>query len=211
MKYKVNEIFYSVQGEGLYTGQPMVFVRLAKCNLACPWCDTEFEKYVEMDEDEIAIAADEVQGMHHPKIVCFTGGEPTLQLNETLIEAFLNRGWRLHAETNGIKPIFEFLRFDCVTISPKTRLSETLRREWRALLSSADPTTQFVLKIVCDHGEQFDVDKAIDDWDTLPFNSRYLQPLMKEGETNEEEVTMRVLRDPRYRISLQTQKILRVR
>ena len=83
MVYRVNEIFYSLQGEGYHTGQAAVFVRLSGCNLRCPFCDTDFSTYTEMTADEIAA---EVQRLApDPQVlIILTGGEPSLQADETL-------------------------------------------------------------------------------------------------------------------------------
>ena len=78
---RINEIFYSLQGEGHFTGRPAIFIRLAGCNLRCPFCDTDFTSYTEMAVADIlkAIAS------YPARFVVLTGGEPSLQLN------FLNK------------------------------------------------------------------------------------------------------------------------
>ena len=78
---KINEIFYSIRGEGYHTGTPAVFVRFSGCNLRCPFCDTDFHDYKEMTEDEIV-----AEVCKYPATLCvITGGEPSLQLTETLV------------------------------------------------------------------------------------------------------------------------------
>ena len=79
---QINEIFYSIEGEGLRVGQPTTFVRLFKCNLRCFFCDTEFDSYTEMDLDEIV----EEVARHPAQWVCFTGGEPLGQNIEPLAQ-----------------------------------------------------------------------------------------------------------------------------
>lgn len=120
-KFKVNEIFYSIQAEGRNAGRPAVFVRFAGCNLRCPFCDTDHEPYREMTAQEIE---DEVKSLHEGAkclpIIVFTGGEPTLQLNE---ENELLKGYYRAMETNGIIRAPSWI--DWVTISPKTKLSAT--------------------------------------------------------------------------------------
>ncbi len=81
---RINEIFYSIQGEGRYTGCPAVFVRFSGCNLQCPFCDTDFKAHKEMTEDEICAYVNRIKG--ECKHVIFTGGEPTLQLTHSLCE-----------------------------------------------------------------------------------------------------------------------------
>ena len=114
---QINEIFYSIEGEGLRVGQPTTFVRLARCNLRCAFCDTEFDSYVEMGLEEIA---NEVQ--RHPATwVCFTGGEPLGQNIAPLARRLVKAGHRLHIETNGVVAPDPHL-FDLIehwTVSPK--------------------------------------------------------------------------------------------
>lgn len=131
---RVNEIFYSLQGEGHHTGRAAVFVRLAGCNLACPFCDTDFSDFREMTEEEIlqvirqllpsvpspvspsaapSVAASQRQ---RPMIV-LTGGEPTLQDTVHLIDLLHQEGFFVAMETNGTHPLPHNL--DWSTVSPK--------------------------------------------------------------------------------------------
>jgi len=113
--YKVHEIFYSLQGEGHWMGTPMIFVRFFGCNLTCKWCDTPQVNYREMTAREIH---EEVDSLNPSAPICFTGGEPLLQLDEVLINEF--RGQRfIHLETNGTLPLTLPLTLGWVTVSPK--------------------------------------------------------------------------------------------
>lgn len=108
---KVNEIFYSIQGEGARNGEPSIFIRLANCNLSCPYCDTEFLSFREMTLEEIK---KEISG-YNCKWIVWTGGEPTLQLNKEVIEYF--KDYKNAIETNGTNKIDYDL--DWVCVSPK--------------------------------------------------------------------------------------------
>lgn len=119
-KYKVNEIFYSVQAEGANAGRPAVFVRFAGCNLKCPFCDTDHEPFTEMTQAEIEAEVnrlDPTPKTETQAIVVMTGGEPTLQLrdNERMF-----KGRYVAMETNGILPSPYWVRWK--TLSPKTKL-----------------------------------------------------------------------------------------
>ncbi|MDE6629453.1 MAG: 7-carboxy-7-deazaguanine synthase QueE, partial [Muribaculaceae bacterium] len=94
---RVNEIFYSIQGEGAHTGVPAVFVRLSGCNLRCPFCDTDFNSGEEMTSEEIAAAVNAYPARH----VIITGGEPTLQLDVRISRMMKNNGKNIQMEKNG--------------------------------------------------------------------------------------------------------------
>ncbi|MFC1494099.1 radical SAM protein [Thermodesulfobacteriota bacterium] len=104
MTLKVNEIFYSIQGESAYSGKPCAFVRLTGCNLRCTYCDTAYA-YYEGTSMNIEDIAEKIESFGC-SLVEITGGEPLLQ-SETpqLIAVLLDRGYRLLLETNGSKNI----------------------------------------------------------------------------------------------------------
>ncbi len=102
---KVNEIFYSVQGEGTSAGLPCVFVRLAFCNLRCTYCDTEYAFY-EGKDLSISEIIDEIK-KYDCKLVEVTGGEPLFQMNECLamMKQLCDDGYEVLIETSGSLPI----------------------------------------------------------------------------------------------------------
>ena len=113
MNLNVNEIFYSLQGEGGRTGQASIFIRLAKCNLACSFCDTDYERGVKMTLEEVL---GEIEGWPCKWIV-WTGGEPTLQLTDEVVAFFKERGYYQAIETNGTRRVP--IGIDYITCSPK--------------------------------------------------------------------------------------------
>jgi len=128
-KYRINEIFYSVQGEGVRAGCPSFFVRFSKCNLLCTVethgfdCDTEFESGHDMSVEEIVA---ELAGLSPDcRWIVLTGGEPALQVDEALIEALHAAGYQLAIETNGTVALPVGL--DWITVSPKVP-EEALRQ-----------------------------------------------------------------------------------
>ena len=116
---QINEVFYSIEGEGLRVGQPTTFVRLARCNLRCFFCDTEFDSYTELDIGEILAEV----GRHTASWVCLTGGEPLGQNIGPLCRQLRAANYRIHIETNGaVDPDPEL--YDLIehwTVSPKKK------------------------------------------------------------------------------------------
>jgi organic radical activating enzyme len=120
------EIFYSIQGEGTWTGTPAVFVRLAGCNLACDFCDTDYSMKSIAAIDDVVASVREIGG--DCPMVILTGGEPLAQ-SETpgLIDALRRDGRRVHVESNGT--IFTELPDDVwLCVSPKERVDPRMAR-----------------------------------------------------------------------------------
>jgi organic radical activating enzyme len=110
---KVNEIFYSIQGEGARAGEPSIFIRLAGCDLACSFCDTEFESQAVMS---LAAISQHISG-RPCKWIVWTGGEPMLQINYEIVEFFHAAGYKQAIESNGNHAIPKTI--DWRVVSPK--------------------------------------------------------------------------------------------
>ncbi len=125
MSYRVNEIFYSLQGEGVRAGTANVFVRFSGCNLQCNVkeqgfdCDTEFVSGRDFTADELVKALRMFKEDWGAEWVIWTGGEPGLQLDQALVDAVRKAGWMQAVETNGTKPLPEE-DLDWICVSPKT-------------------------------------------------------------------------------------------
>lgn len=200
---KVNEIFYSLQGEGHYTGTPAVFVRFAGCNLRCWFCDTDFEKGVEMSEDEIVEAV-----LQYPtRYVVITGGEPTLQITASLCDKLHAHGLYLMMETNGTRPLPEGCKVDWITCSPKLIDVEEGKRKIATIrLRHIDE-----LKVVFEDSPTQDM--AL--YEQIPATEYRLQPCDTQDPLCNQAILNKtikyILQHPKWKLSLQTHKILHVR
>lgn len=204
--YRVNEIFYSLQGEGMWAGTPMVFVRLSGCNLRCPFCDTDFRSFTEMGAADIVAEARRVGGACD--IICLTGGEPLLQADETLIDAFHQAGYSIHVETNGTRELPEGL--DWVTVSPKgdfvrgaafqARHADELKLVFREATSEADRALR---------------EAQIERWRGKGAEDNSLQPCDTGDPVRNRALLQEAVRyvqdHPWWRLSLQTHKLLHIR
>lgn len=179
---RLNEIFYSIQGEGYFTGTPAVFIRLSGCNLKCPFCDTDHTRFVEKTENEIVRMASQYP-CHHAVI---TGGEPSLQLTESFVRKLKEAGFFVQVETNGTRPLPN--NVDWVTCSPKEYGEVVLR----------NPNEVKIVYIGQDLGK----------YDDMTAGVYYLQPCSCE---NTEKVVEYIKEHTKWRLSLQTQKILHLR
>ena len=179
---KINEIFYSLQGEGFHTGTPAVFVRFSGCNLKCPFCDTRHEEGVFMTDEAILA---EVQ-RHPARMVILTGGEPSLWIDGAFVELLHRAGKYVCIETNGTRPLPPGI--DWVTCSPK--------RGGALKLARMDE-----VKVVYEGQE-------LAPYEALPATHFFLQPCSCR---NTAETVACVLAHPRWRLSLQTHKLIDIR
>lgn len=212
MAYTVKEIFYTLQGEGAQSGRAAVFCRFSGCNLwngreedreraVCSFCDTDFVG-VGPDGGRFADAKSLAEAIDscwmgastdaERKYVVCTGGEPLLQLDEDAIAELHQRGFAVAVETNGTQPAPSSLDWICV--SPKAGATLAQR--------SGDE-----LKLV------FPQDEARPEhFESLDFAHFFLQPMDGPNlETNVKEATRYCMTHPRWRLSLQTHKLLGIR
>ena len=116
MKYRMREIFSTIQGEGRNTGLPATFIRFAGCNLNCPWCDTKRQAKEFLTLTEIMARVRKFKN----RAVIVTGGEPTTVVGlGDVLSKLRDEGYWLALETNGLKTIPELELFDYVAVSPK--------------------------------------------------------------------------------------------
>jgi 7-carboxy-7-deazaguanine synthase len=220
MTYTVKEIFYTLQGEGRNAGRPAVFCRFSGCNLwtgrevdrahaVCQFCDTDFVgigpdggRFATADALADAVLArwpvveHERATSGRPLVVC-TGGEPLLQLDADAVRALHARGFEVAVETNGTQLAPEGI--DHICVSPKSDAPLVLKRghELKLVYPQRQPDAQ---------PERFE---------TLDFEEFFLQPMdMGDVELTQRNVRAALeycLAHPRWRLSLQTHKLLDIR
>lgn len=211
MTYAVKEIFYTLQGEGLQAGMPAVFCRFAGCNLwsgreedraqaVCRFCDTDFVgtdgtlggKYATAQQLAQAVAGCWPAHERQHRLTVLTGGEPLLQVDAALVDALHAQGFRVAVETNGTQAAPPGL--DWVCVSPKAGAPLALTRGQE-------------LKVVVPQ-PGLDLDALAD----LPFTHHLLQPMDgPDLAANTRWALQHCLADPRWRLSVQTHKMLGIR
>jgi len=208
--YSIKEIFYTLQGEGAQAGRPAVFCRFSGCNLwsgresdrataVCKFCDTDF---VGTDGElggkfsESASLAETINGLwpasyQASKYVVFTGGEPLLQLDAGLIDSMHACGFEIAIETNGTLPVPKGVDWICV--SPKVGSELVVR-------------CGSELKVVIPQQGQ-----ALEDYQVLAFDHFFVQPM--DGPALEQNTRLAIdvcKRNPKWKLSLQTHKLLQI-
>lgn len=196
---KINEIFYSLQGEGAHTGCPSVFVRFSGCNKHCSFCDTQHESGVLMSEDDIIAEVNK----YPARWIILTGGEPSMWIDsEFVVRLKRATGKFIAIETNGSLPVPK--EIDWVTVSPKCGMPGA--GEYPIRVEKADE-----LKVV-DVGQ--DLEQYFSFPCVTPATKMYLQPCYvpdeKENTFNTQRTINRVLTDPRWTLSLQTHRLLNI-
>jgi len=208
--YSIKEIFYTLQGEGAHAGRPAVFCRFSGCNLwtgreadrstsVCQFCDTDF---VGTDGERggkfkgAAALADVINSLwpsthSASKYVVFTGGEPLLQLDAALIDAMHGHGFTIAIETNGTLPVPPGVDWICV--SPKIGSQLVVHKGSE-------------LKVVIPQAGQ-----ALSDYEQLDFEHFFVQPM--DGILAAQNTRLAIdtcRRNPKWKLSLQTHKLLQI-
>ncbi len=208
--YSVKEIFYSVQGEGYYSGRPAVFCRFSGCNLwsgreedraraVCSFCDTDFTGTDGTDggiyEDAGRLVEKIAACWPHRGNRCFvvcTGGEPLLQMDDVFIAALHKAGFEVAVETNGTIAAPAGIDWLCVSPKANAKLLQTSGDELKLVYpqEGGDPSR----------------------FEELAFRHFFLQPMDGRDSKEALQSALRyVLGNPRWRLSLQLHKILNIR
>ena len=187
--YRINEIFYSLQGEGANSGRPAVFVRFSGCNLRCPFCDTDFAATTPMSANDILQQINQFPS----RFVVLTGGEPSLQIDELLLNSLKQAGFTIAIETNGTHTLPSGI--DWITVSPKEGSEIVLRK--------ADE-----VKVVF-------IGQDVERYRNMITASRYyLQPCSKVVGGSRTDNTAQVVdyckSHPHWSLSLQTHKLISI-
>ena len=188
----IAEIFESLQGEGRNTGRPCVFVRFAGCNLACPWCDTDFSRRFELSQGDLV---KEVSG-YRPRSIVLTGGEPTDRADmPELVAALKEAGFWIAVETNGTNDA-EWLAFvDYVACSPKAEFPDRLR------LGRADE-----VRVVASSEGVVDFCRSLRD--RIDATDWYVSPCDRDGEIDYATAKSVLSKLDGWSLSVQLHKIL---
>lgn len=193
IKLKVVEIFYSLQGEGANTGKPFIFIRLSNCNLNCWFCDTDWNRGEDYTIEQIM---NEIK-QYPCKNILWTGGEPTLQLTDEILQHF--KGYFHAIETNGTNEVPSLISY--ITVSPKGKPSEI------------KPTHINEIRYPAELGSEIpDIN------DLPPANSYFLSPIFtglpkQRFQLVNENVNYcidYIKTHPQWRLSLQMHKILNI-
>ena len=206
----VNEIFYSIDGEGLRTGELAVFIRLSGCNLNCSYCDTKYALKAKtgklMSIDEIIKEVEK----YNCKNITLTGGEPLIHQNvDELIDALVDKGYKVNIETNGSIPIDKYLNRCLVTMDYKLPSSDM--EKYMKLENLEKLTENDCLKFVTEESDLDKIEDIIKNYKLKCFI--YISPVFNKIEPNTIVEFMKKLNKKGYdnsklRVQVQLHKVI---
>ncbi|NVJ84726.1 MAG: radical SAM protein [Algoriphagus sp.] len=195
LQLPVMEAFYTIQGEGKYTGHPAYFIRLGGCDVGCVWCDVkeswEAEKWPIISIEEIVEGALAYPG----RLVVITGGEPLMYNLGPLTQLLKEKGFTINIETSGAHPFSG--EFDWVCFSPKK-----FKKPHPSIYEKANE-----LKVVVFHPSDFDFAETHAALVNSACELR-LQPEWSKADRFTSEIIDYVKKHPNWKISLQTHKFM---
>ena len=206
-KLEVQEIFATFQGEGIYTGWPAVFIRLGGCNLACKFCDTEFDSFKELDLVDILL---KIEGLSFNKnsnrrnidLVVISGGEPLRQPISRLCRELIKRGFLVQIESNGT--LFQKLPKKVKIICSPKNVSGKYHLIRPDLLPQISAFKFLISAFDKKYSDVPEIGQA-------QFNTPiYVQPMDEYDERKNaanRKLTLKIAQKNGYRLSLQTHKI----
>ncbi len=194
--WKITEIYYSLQCEGFHAGTPAVFIRFAGCNLNCSFCDSPHETGTNMSLYQII---NEVNKYPLARMVVLTGGEPSISIDQAMVDALKRTGKTIAIETNGTNPLPQGI--DWVILSPKN--------------SFAGGNTVPVILNECDELKVVYLGQDLSQYNSINATHRYLQPCYCDEEDIRNYTTKScinaVLASKNWKLSLQTQKLFNIK
>jgi 7-carboxy-7-deazaguanine synthase len=210
MAYAAKEIFYTLQGEGVHTGRAAVFCRFAGCNLwsgherdrataVCQFCDTDFVgtdgdgggKFATADDLAAAVAAKWPGSDSGKRFVVCTGGEPLLQIDASLIDALHRQNFIIAIETNGTIAVPDGIDWVCVSPKANAPLVVTHGNELKVVYPQETPPSVYA---------------------GMDFANFFVQPMDGPDAANSLRAAIQYCADhPKWRLSLQTHKLLGIR
>tara|TARA_B100000497_G_scaffold37133_1_gene43533 strand:- start:11519 stop:12118 length:600 start_codon:yes stop_codon:yes gene_type:complete len=195
--FPIMEYFYSIQGEGVFVGQPSFFIRMGGCDVGCVWCDVkdswDADKHPKISIDSLLEEAKK----YPSRLVIITGGEPAMYDLTELTKKFKEAGYRVHIETSGAYPLVG--EFDWITFSPKK-----FKKPLEDVAKMANE-----LKIVVFN--KSDIKWAEEHQKLVSSDCKlFLQPEWDKRKISEKIVFNYILTNPNWFVSLQTHKYLGV-
>ena len=205
--YSIKEIYFTLQGEGFYTGRPAVFIRFSGCNLwtglekdrekaICFWCDTDFfgnngpngGRYSAKEIADIIVSLWPYSKVDKPYIIC-TGGEPLLQVDEAFISSIKKVGFEIGLETNGTISPPEGIDWICVSPKANSKLKLKTGNELKFIYPQKDLNPK--------------------DHEYLAFDHFFIQPLDNKDQDNNILISKQFIKmNPLWKLSIQTHKVL---
>lgn len=218
-QYKINEFFETIQGEGAFTGQPSIFIRLQGCPVACSWCDTKHTWEV---KDELAIASKDLlakteeteqwsaltvsqmlelvkQQGYRAKHIVITGGEPCMEDLTPLCEGFENAGYSCQIETSGTFEI-QTTKNCWVTVSPKVNM----KGGYKVLKTALHRANEIKHPVATE--QHVDDLKALLEAHSVQNTQVYLQPISQKQRATELAIATCI--ENNWRLSVQVHKYI---
>lgn len=192
----LNDVFWTIQGEGFHSGRRALFVRMPYCNLSCAWCDTEFNSHKVWTVEEFKAFANQEES----RFAVITGGEPMMNKHtKRVIEILKQLNFYIACETNGNFDILEGINF--ATCSPKSGSKQPYY-----INPDAEPKIS-EFKYVVDEQFNFDILKRHTVYDGRRYS---LSPEFNDMEKSLKRIQEFIKENPGWRISLQTHKWMKI-
>lgn len=201
MSLQINDLFWTVQGEGRWTGHRALFVRLPFCNYDCPWCDTEFNTYKPITEDEFKKFATQEPA----RFAVITGGEPLAHKDlPQILKILKSEGFYIACETNGSFPAPA--EIDFVTVSPKPYSKNKTQDKYFVHEQTFSRASEFKY-VVDDHFDFSVLDRHIPPKKDVIYS---LSPEYSQMKKSVDRIMGYLQKNPAWKLSLQTHKWINI-